>query len=221
MQKNESNSIWLSIVLVLVAIYFWDSWIILPIKYLTVFFHELSHGLAAIFTGGSIAKIELNLNQGGVCYTKGGIAWIVASAGYLGSLVWGCLLLIANIKFRKEKALMEFLSATFVLVALVWVRNLEGILITLVLAVLFYLIPKYLSRFTCDVLLNFIALTSCFYVIYDIKDDLIDRSVQGSDAMVLGEMFHLPGSLIGGVWMIVAIVATYKTLMYSLDSRQK
>jgi hypothetical protein len=221
MQNNDKNSIWLSIVLVLVAIYFWDSWIILPIKFLTVFFHELSHGLAAILTGGSIAKIELNFQQGGVCYTRGGISWIVASAGYLGSLLWGCAILISNIRFKMEKELMRFLSFIFGLSALLWVRNMDGLIICVMLAVLFYLFPKYLSRFACDVLLNFVALTSCFYVIYDIKDDLIDRSVQGSDAMVLGEMFHLPGALIGGVWMVIAIVVTYKTLMYSLSDKAK
>ncbi len=216
LNKSDNNSIWLSIILVIVAIYFWDSWVILPVKFLTVFFHELSHGLAAVVTGGSIAKIELNFQQGGVCWTRGGIRWIVVSAGYLGSLVWGCIILISNIKFKKEKLLMNILSLTFIIATVLWVRNLDGILICLMLALLFYLFPKYLNRFACDVILNFVALTSCFYVIYDIKDDLIDRSVQGSDAMVLGEMWHIPGVVIGVVWMIIAIVVTYKTLMYSL-----
>ncbi|MDD3146729.1 MAG: M50 family metallopeptidase, partial [Candidatus Riflebacteria bacterium] len=77
----------LPLVMFLVALYFWDSMLVLPIKYLTVFFHELSHGLAAVLTGGSIVRIEVNANLGGVCWTAGGIRFIVISAGYLGSLV--------------------------------------------------------------------------------------------------------------------------------------
>ena len=42
------------------------------LKILVVFFHELSHGLAAIGSGGEIDHIEVVAREGGVCYTRGG-----------------------------------------------------------------------------------------------------------------------------------------------------
>lgn len=205
-----------SFVLLAIAVYFWESPFLLPIKYLTVFFHELSHGISAVLTGGEIARIELNFNQGGVCYTAGGIRWIVLSSGYLGSLLCGCGILIANVRYKQEKLLMNLLSFTFIISIILWVRNFEGIVICSILALITYLIPKYANTYLCDVILNFIALSSCFYAIIDIKGDLIDRTVSISDAARLGEMFLLPGWLIGVIWLVMAVVITFKTVSYSL-----
>ena len=68
---------------------FWDTIIIYPLKILTVFFHELSHALAAIVTGGKVLEIVLVPEQGGHCLIAGGNGFLVSSAGYLGSLIWG------------------------------------------------------------------------------------------------------------------------------------
>jgi hypothetical protein len=45
---------------------------------------------------------------------------------------------------------------------------------------------------------------------------LIDRTVGASDAARLGEMFLLPGWLIGSVWLVMAVIITYKAVSYSL-----
>lgn len=79
----QSHGMVLPVILFLAALYFWDTAVVLPVKYLTVFFHELSHGLAAVLTGGQIVRIELSRNLGGVCWTAGGIRFIVITAGYL------------------------------------------------------------------------------------------------------------------------------------------
>jgi len=43
------------LLITLVAILFlWNTWVVYPLKILVVFFHELSHGLMAVVTGGSI-----------------------------------------------------------------------------------------------------------------------------------------------------------------------
>ena len=68
--RNKFNGMEIPLVLAVIALFCWHSPLLLPVKLLTVFFHELSHGLAAILTGGSIVSIGLNLNQGGICYTS-------------------------------------------------------------------------------------------------------------------------------------------------------
>ncbi len=47
----------------------------IPFNWLESYFHELSHGLAAIVSGGSIIKIELFTNGAGLCTTLGGIVF--------------------------------------------------------------------------------------------------------------------------------------------------
>jgi len=206
----------LPLVLFLVAVYFWDSAFVLPIKYLTVFFHELSHGLAAILTGGKIVSIEVNANQGGVCHILGGINFITFSAGYLGSLVWGCLILIGAVKTRFDQHITAGLGILLLAVTAIWVRNLEGVIICTLTGFGLLAIAAYTNEKICDQFLKFLGLTSCFYVLIDIKSDLIDRSIRGSDAYEIGRMLFMPGWLVGIVWLAIAGFVTWKVLAYSL-----
>jgi hypothetical protein len=198
------------------ALYFWHSPFVLPIKYLTVFFHELSHGLAAILTGGSIARIEVNADLGGVCWTAGGIRFIVISAGYLGSLLWGCLILLAAVKTRYDQQITAGLGFLLLAVTAIWVRNLEGIIICVLTGIGLLALASYASEQVCDQFLKFLGLTSCFYVLIDIKEDLIDRSVRGSDAYKIAEMLFLPDWLVGIAWLAIAGIITWKVTAYSL-----
>jgi len=205
----------LPIVLFLISLYFWDSALVLPIKYLTVFFHELSHGLAAVITGGSIVRIEVNANLGGVCWTAGGIRFIVISAGYLGSLFWGCLILLGAVKTRYDQQITAGLGFLLLTVTAIWVRNLEGVIICSVTGFGLLALASYANEKICDQFLKFLGLTSCFYVLIDIKEDLIDRSIRGSDAYKIAEMLYLPDWLVGIAWMILAGFITWKVLAHS------
>ncbi|HNX76610.1 MAG TPA: M50 family metallopeptidase [Candidatus Rifleibacterium sp.] len=200
----------------LLAIYFWDSMLVLPIKYLTVFFHELSHGLAAVLTGGDIVKIEINANLGGVCWTSGGSRFIVTSAGYLGSLIWGCLILLGAVKTRFDQQITAALGVLLLGVTLIWVRNLEGIVICGLTGFGLLALAAYTSERVCDQFLKFLGLTSCLYVLIDIKEDLIDRSIRGSDAYKIAEMLYLPDWLVGLVWLVIAGFVTWQVLSYSI-----
>ena len=50
----------------------WNTVVMFPLKVFVVFMHEVSHGLAAYATGGSIVEIEINSQQGGHALTRGG-----------------------------------------------------------------------------------------------------------------------------------------------------
>lgn len=206
----------LPLVLFFIALYFWDSALVLPIKYLTVFFHELSHGLAAVLTGGSIVRIEVSANLGGVCWTAGGIRFVVISAGYLGSLFWGSLILLGAVKTRYDQQITAGLGILLLAVTAIWVRNLEGIIICSLTGVGLLALASYANEKICDQFLKFLGLTSCFYVLIDIKEDLIDRSIKGSDAYKIAEMLYLPDWLVGVIWLLIAGFITWKVLAHSL-----
>jgi len=199
------------------ALYFWHSTLLLPIKYLTVFFHELSHALAAVLTGGSVLHIEVNSNQGGLAYTSGGIRFIITSAGYLGSLIWGSAILLAAAKTRYDQHITAGLGILLLLVTAIWVRNLEGVIICALTGFGLLGIAAYSNEKVCDQFLKFLGLTSCFYVLFDIKDDLIDRSIRGSDAYKIAEMLYMPDWLVGLVWLVIAGIITWKVLSWSIE----
>lgn len=209
------------LVLAVIALFIWNSPILLPIKLLTVLFHELSHGLAAILTGGRIISINLDLNQGGLCLTSGGFAIVVASAGYLGSLFWGSGILLASLTKGINRGLTKAIGIMILVVTILWVRNLETLFITLLTSGLLIYISTKLKEEYCSIFIKFLSLISCFYVIFDIKDDLLDRVVPNSDAYVISKMIfpyfmRSAGSyIIGLLWMAVAIFVLWKVFYYA------
>ncbi|KAF1083224.1 MAG: hypothetical protein GQF41_0002 [Candidatus Rifleibacterium amylolyticum] len=199
------------------ALYFWHSTLLLPIKYLTVFFHELSHALASVLTGGEVLHIEVNANQGGLAVTRGGWRFIVISAGYLGSLIWGSVILLAAARTNYDQQITAGLGILLLLVTAIWVRNMEGVIICALTGFGLLGIAAYSNEKVCDQFLKFLGLTSCFYVLFDIKDDLIDRSIHGSDAYKIAEMLYLPDWLVGLVWLVIAGIITWKVLSWSIE----
>src|SRR6185503_6279961 len=68
-----------------------------PFRLFVTFIHEGGHAIAALLTGNSVGSLSVALNASGETYTtKGGLfsQVLVSSAGYLGSMAYGSLLLV-------------------------------------------------------------------------------------------------------------------------------
>lgn len=76
-----------------VCVWFWDSWILWPLKMAVVAVHELGHALMTWVTGGSVVGFGLWIDQSGHVLSQGGNRFLILNAGYLGSLLFGVLLL--------------------------------------------------------------------------------------------------------------------------------
>jgi hypothetical protein len=60
-----------------------------PFSWASTFFHEISHGMAAVATGGSAESIRLHWFGSGLCTTVGGWRFPVLWFGYGGAVLWG------------------------------------------------------------------------------------------------------------------------------------
>ncbi len=100
--------------------YFWYTPVVYPLKIFVVLLHELSHAVALWVTGGTVESISLDPRQGGVTLGRGGIAFITLSAGYLGSLAFGALLVLGaqSAKIRSGALLATVGASVLVLTAL-------------------------------------------------------------------------------------------------------
>jgi len=92
--------------------------------------------------------------------------------------------------------------------------ELFGLLMTAGLALFMIVSFKFLPPFFHDAFLKFLGITSCIYVIVDIKDDLIDRTNIGSDADALAELTGLPSVGIGIAWISIASISLILALRY-------
>jgi hypothetical protein len=212
--RRLSSELWKVGLIVLAVVLLWNSWLVYPLKILVVFFHELSHGLAALLTGGSIVEIQLQREQGGLCVTKGGSRFVVLTAGYLGSLVVGGSILLLAARSPKDKAITGTLAVVLLAVTLLFVRPWFGfgMVFGLLSAAALVLAAVYLGKEANDWLLRVIGIVSCLYAVLDIKSDVLDRPEAGSDAHMLAELTGIPTILWGLLWIAAALFATYAFL---------
>jgi hypothetical protein len=194
------------------AVFLWHSVLLVPIKALVVLFHEVSHGLAAVITGGQITRIELSERFGGVCYFTGGSAAVALPAGYLGSMLWGALLLLAGRSEKRSRAVAALLGFFLIGMTLRYIRTPLGLGVGLAWGLGFMVLVHRTSGALTALVLQFIGLTSMLYAILDIKEDLIDRSVPISDAARFAQLMGGTPLLWGVVWITLALVATGFTL---------
>lgn len=127
------------IVLVIAAVILQLPFISMPFKWLESYFHEISHGLAAILTGGTIVKIELFPNGAGLCTTRGGSGFFISFMGYAGAALWGTLIyFIASAHQRIAQGFSGLLAILIVISLVFWVRDLLtlAIIISLLMVIL-------------------------------------------------------------------------------------
>ncbi len=189
--------------------YLWDTPAVYPLKVFVVLLHEISHALMAVATGGTIERIVLDPNQGGACYCPGGNAFLTLSAGYLGSLAWGGLLISAGqMKRINTRWVTGVVGLLVVGLTLAYVRSVFGFWFGLAFGSALVLGAVRLSSAVNQGILLTLGLTSCLYAILDIKSDVIDRPELRSDAAMLGELTGIPTVMWGGLWIVVALIAS-------------
>jgi len=197
------------------AIYFaavwllWDTPAIYPVKIFVVMLHEISHGIASLATGGTIDKIILDPYQGGACHCGGGNAFLTLSAGYLGSLLWGVVLLgLAGSRRVSNHVLLTVVGGLVVLLTALYVRNGFGLTFGLGFGTALVIAGRKLGPVASKVILTALGLTSCLYAILDIKSDVLDRPHLQSDAAMLAEITPLSTTAWGVVWIGVAVIVS-------------
>ena len=189
--------------------YLWDTPAVYPLKVFVVLLHEISHAMIAVATGGTIERIVLDPNQGGACYCLGGNAFLTLSAGYLGSLAWGALLISAGQMKRINSRLVTGAVGLLVVgLTLAYVRSTFGFWFGLAFGSVLFLGALRLSAAVNQGILLTLGLTSCLYAILDIKSDVLDRPELRSDAAMLGELTGIHTVVWGGLWITVAVLAS-------------
>lgn len=199
---------WLGLGLLgLLALVFWDHIALWPLKVLVVFFHELGHALAALVTGGEVAAIELSSNQGGSTSTRGGNRFLILSAGYLGSLAFGVLWLFLGRTARSARVGVWVLSGVLAGGALWWVRPVDGFGFgfTLTASLVALVAARWTNGTAAQILLRTLGAFSVLYALWDIRDDVFERSITGSDASQLAEMTFIPAPVWGVFWLAVGV----------------
>ncbi len=195
----------------------WPTPLVYPLKIFVVLLHEISHALAGVATGGDVERILLTVDQGGATYVRGGNPFLMLSAGYLGSLAWGLVLLEAGrAPARWLRIIVAVVGGLVVAVALFLVRNIFGILFSLAFgAALVFAALRFAPRVNAT-LLTVLGLTSALYALLDIRSDVLERPHLPSDAYMLEQLTGVPTVTWGFVWSVLVLGASAWALRRAL-----
>lgn len=207
---NKTQKKYLELLLLFIiifsAILLWNTFLIFPIKLIVVTLHEISHGLAAILTGGSVITLDIGLDLGGVCITENGNQIVIASSGYLGSFLFGCAIFYSSYNEKYGKWILLSIAIMTLLFVINKATNSTFILILIlllsILVIMYYFIPKVIFEYS----IKSIGLISCMYVIVDIKEDLLSKSTITSDAIILENLTGINSNLLAIFWLIISLI---------------
>ena len=212
-----------------------------PFRIFVTFIHEGGHALAALLTGNSVASLSVATNASGETYTtQGGIISqvLISSAGYVGSMAFGALLLIL---IRKAVAarLVLLASGIYVFVmALIfglmtpifsW-SNWSGIPFTLfagtLIAAGLVLIARFASARVAAFFVSFLAVQCVLNALFDLKDLIFlsspfETEARPTDALNMAQATGIPAIFWAGIWITIAFVILWFAMRLYVAGRDK
>ena len=198
----EKHRFW--VILLSAAVISQIPFIAIPFKLLESYFHEISHGLAAVVTGGNIVKIELFPNGAGLCTTQGGSRFFISFMGYAGAAIWGTLIyLVASTHQCVAQVITALIALMLCITLVLWVADILTFLI--IVALLMFTLAKF--KFSKMSYLQIsLQLTGALVLMNSIKSPwyLIDGRSFG-DGAALAQLTGLPEILWVFIWFMIGI----------------
>jgi preprotein translocase subunit SecG len=100
-----------------------------PFKLLATWLHELSHGVAMLVTGAGLDRVIIYRDTSGLAYAKSSVdavgSAVIAAAGYMGTPLWGALLVVITRDARAARRAVLVLAGLLVVTALTVVAPTE------------------------------------------------------------------------------------------------
>jgi hypothetical protein len=196
-----------------------------PFRIFVTFIHEGGHAFAALLTGNSVQGLSVSMNASGETYTtQGGMfsQMLVASAGYLGAMTYGAVLLVlirrtvaARVVLVGSALLILVLTIVFGLfepmVAGSW-GSLTGIPFTffsgIALAISLVAVARFARPRVAMFIVSMLAVQCVLNALLDLKTVFFLSSpfapAVPSDAVNMAKATGIPAIVWAVVWIVVA-----------------
>jgi lysylphosphatidylglycerol synthetase-like protein (DUF2156 family) len=209
-----------------------------PFRIFVTFIHEGGHALAAVLTGNSVESLSVAMNGEGLTYTTtGGLLsqLFISSAGYIGAVVFGALLLIlirrafaARAVLAASAALIAFLTVIYGIIsplANLHFFSLFTVIAGAVLSIALIAAARYLSARGATFLVAFLAVQCVLNALFDLKALLFLSSPFAAgvhtDAYNMAQATGIPAFVWAFVWTFIALVILSIALRAYAISKQQ
>jgi hypothetical protein len=209
-----------------------------PFRLFVTFIHEGGHAIAALLTGNSVDSLSIATNASGETYTSQGGTFsqiFVASAGYLGSMVYGALLLVlirrsvaARVVLVGSAALVLALTLIFgffkpIVSGAAW----SGIPFTLfagtLLTVALFVLARFASGRLATFFVSFLAVQCILNALLDLKTVFFLSSpfapAVPTDAVNMANATGIPALFWAISWIAVSLAILLLAMRLYVSSR--
>jgi hypothetical protein len=216
-RASSSRWLWIAAAVSLAAsLTPWGDTLLYPFRLFTTWVHECGHALATVLVGGQVTAVTIAADGSGLTHSlvpDGRIArGIVASAGYLGAALVGCMLIASTRAERRASLLLGGVGLFMALTLLLWIRNLFGAAVVVAWAAVLLLLAGrgrglgQAARF----LVGLLAIQVALNAVFDIR---VLYLVEGrSDAVTMANLFLFPAWFWATAWMLAAVAMVGATL---------
>lgn len=178
-----------------------------PLQWAETFYHEFSHGLACLLSFGRIHRIRLKFNGAGLCETYGGSRVFILLMGYTGAALWGGMLYLVGWVLGKGGATLwlQLELGLLALVTVFWVRDLQTLIIMLILGAIYAAGIIFPSAEMMPWILQFLGI---FVMLNAIKAplNLLDGQHKGDGAMLADTFMVIPEFVWAGLWFAIGVL---------------
>ena len=204
-------------------------YLLYPFMIFSTWVHEMSHGLAAILSGGGVKELFVYPDGSGLAYTwSTGENWkrvFIASGGYVGTAFLGGILLLFRRTHRGPTIGLICMACCILLSVAMYVRNGFAIGVLIGMAIVLLLCTWKLKARLVAYLYSFLAATCSFNAFTSIKQlfapgqGYVNGDPVYSDAHTVAEYAGGTYVMWAAIWMGFAVVMSTIGLVFAFDGR--
>lgn len=200
-------------------------YVLYPFKIFSTWVHEMCHGVAAILSGGYIAKLQIFPDGSGLATTASQHRGFVAAGGYPGTSVTGGILLLFRRTTLGPTIGTIGLGSALLLSVLLYVRNQWGMVALTLEGVILVLCGWKLPAALLDHLYSFLALTVSLNAIENIRDlygsneGYVNGQLRDTDAHTVAEYRGGDYRIWATRWLLLSIAMTAFGVFFARNAR--
>ena len=211
-----------------------------PFRLFVTFIHEGSHALAALLTGHSVHSLSVSLDTSGLTQREGAgllANMFISSAGYMGSMAFGALLLFLIRKSVKSRFILAACGVLIALLTLVFgvftsaftFEAWPGIPFTLlsggIISAGLFLVAKFATKRVATFFVSFLALQCVLNALLDLKTIFFLSTPFAptipNDALNMASYTGIPAILWAGLWIALALGILWWAMRLYVSGRDK
>ena len=213
-----------------------------PFELFVTFIHEGGHALAAVLTGGSVDYMWVATDTQGLTVSRGNGGAIsqmfVSSAGYLGAMAYGALLLVLIRKAVAARIVLLVSGLYIFAITMIFgfikplysFDGLSGVPFTVVAGIVIsaalILIAKFASARVATFFMSFLAVQCVLNALFNLKDlfwlsSPLQSQLVHTDAVNMARITGLPAIFWAAFWIILALGSLWFVMRLYVAGRDK